>query len=918
MVRRLLACALVMLLLPAPAAAAREREGRLPGARVTRDPFGIAHVSARTERDLFFLQGWVHAADRLFQMDVRRRQASGTLAELLGPSALPSDVQLRTIGLRRAAERSLGAVSKRARGALEAYAEGVNAWVASHPLPPEYAALHLTRFQPWTPVDSLAVGKLIAFGLSFDLDLELTLTLLAYQEAGKAGGFDGTKLFFEDLWRSQPFDPAATVPDASRAAPRPHRGSAAAVRAASAALADPGRAQAIRRLARGYLERARQVPLLRQVLERDRGGLGSNEWAVAGRHTRSGRPLLANDPHLGLEAPSVFYPIHLRGGGIDVIGSGFAGIPGVVLGHNRFISWGATTNPMDVTDTYLEAVRPDPRSPSGLSILHQGRLEPVLAIPEAFRQNNLSGRPDDVTVVPPGGAVPAATLVVPRRNHGPIIQLDLATGTALSVQYTGFSATREVDAFLIWNQARNLGDFRRGLEFFDAGSQNWAYSDVYGNIAYFTSGELPLREDLEAGRVDGLPPFFVRDGTGGNEWLPPGSPQPGQAVPYEVLPAGELPHTVNPPAGFFVNANNDPAGTTLDNDPLNQRRPGGGIYYLNPGYDGIRAGRITQLLRAELARGRRLSPADMARIQADVGLLDAQVFVPYLTRALQRARRSGEPALAALARDPAVREAVGRLARWDFTTPTGIREGYDASDASGHRLPPTRREVQASVAATIYSTWRGQVIRQVIDSRLGPLPPPDGQRALTALRHLLETFPERGGVGASGIDFFAVPGVADPADRRDLLLLRSLKAALDALASPAFAAAFGGSRDQDSYRWGTLHRVTFDHPLGEPFSVPPAGGAVPHPLPGLPGIPTDGGFGTVDASGHDARAAGAGGFTFGGGPAHRFVSQPHGAAMRAQTSIPGGTSGVVGERRYTNLLPLWLTNDAIPLLPAPV
>ena len=185
-------------------------------------------------------------------------------------------------------------------------------------------------------------------------------------------------------------------------------------------------------------------------------------------------------------------------------------------------------------------------------------------------------------MVPAGGAIPPATLIVPRRNNGPIIQLDRGAGTALSVQYTGFSATRELDTFLIWDDARNLDDFRRGLEFFDVGGQNWAYTDVEGNIAYFTSAELPLREDLQAGTVNGLPPFFIRNGTGGNEWLPARNPQPGQAIPYEILPYEEMPQTVNPPAGFFVNANNDPAGVTLDNDPLNQTRPGGGIFYLNP------------------------------------------------------------------------------------------------------------------------------------------------------------------------------------------------------------------------------------------------------------------------------------------------------------------------------------------------
>jgi penicillin G amidase len=929
--RRTAIVALVLLLVPAVAATARgapgpaaadgtvEVAGLEAPARVVRDVDGLAHVLAGTRHDLFFLQGLVHAQDRLFQMDVRRRQANGTLAELLGAAALPSDVQLRTIGLHRAAERSLPALSEEARAVLQAYADGVNAWVADHPLPPEYGELELTSFRPWTPLDSVAVGKLQAFGLSFDLDdIDRTTALLAYRQAGQAAGFDGARLFAEDLWRSQPFTPASTVPDATAtAAAAASAPPAAAGQAAPRAGRPTARLRAAAGLARRYAEQVRMVPLLARALEGDRSKGGSNQWAVAGRVAAGGHPLVANDPHLPLDAPSTFYPIHLKAGQTDAIGSGFAGAPGVIVGHNRFIAWGATVNPSDVTDVYAEQVRPDPSSPSGLATVHQGRLEPVVPIPEVFRQNNAaSGAPDDLTVVPPGGPIPRATLVVPRRNNGPIVQLDQAAGTALSVQYTGFSATREIDTFLVWDDARDLDDFRRGLQFFDVGGQNWAYADVAGNIAYFTSAELPVREDLQAGTVEGLPPYFIRDGAGGNEWLPVRHPQPGQAIPYEILPPEEMPHTVNPPAGFFVNGNNDPIGTTLDNDPLNQPRPGGGIYYLNPGYDGIRGGRITALIRAELAGDGSVSFDDMQRIQADTALVDAQFFVPHVVRALRDARGSDEEALRALADDPALEEAVGRLARWTRRTPTGIPEGYDARDPQGRRLPPTRQEVDASVAATVYAAWRGQVIRNVIDARLAPfgVPVPDGQLALTAIKHLLETFADTAGVGASGVDFFAVDGVADSVDRRDLLLLRSVKDALAKLAGPDFQAAFGGSTDQDDYRWGRLHRVVLDHPMDGPLNIPPGAGTFPAPLADLPGIPTDGGFDTVDAATHDARADASDEFMFGSGPANRFVGEPRAPGeVVAESSLPGGTSGVPGERFYVNLLPRWLTNDTFPL-----
>ena len=899
---------------------------KLPGlhaaAQVSRDTYGIAHIRAANDHDLYFLQGYVHAQDRLFQMDVNRRQPSGTLAELLGPGALASDVNLRTLGIRRAAVRSLAIVSPRAHAALQAYAEGVNAFARSHPLPPEYAALEMTRFEPWTDLDSMTVAKSITFGLSFGLDdIANTQALLSYSAA--LGANAGFALFSEDLWRSQPFDLASTVPDATAAGHRRSMPPWAAEPAAhpGATAAPPPRVdETVEALARGYLERVRQVPFLRQRLD-PHSRPGSNQWAVCGRHTASGLPLVANDPHLALGAPSTFYPIHLTAGESDVMGSGFAGVPFVIVGQNRYIAWGATVNPMDVTDVFQEQVVPDPTSPSGFSSLYLGHPEWVIPIPEPFRFNLPGdGTPDDVVLAAPGSTVggtfiPPVTLIVPRRNKGPIVNLDQATGVALSVQYTGFSGTREVETFLTWDNARGLDDFRQGLQFFDSGTQNFAYADVRGNIAYFASSEMPVREDLQAGTVNGAPPWFIRNGQGGNEWLPVQHPQPGQAIPYEILPFEEMPHVVNPPAGWFVNANNDPAGTMLDNNPLNQLRPGGGIFYLSPGYDvGFRAGRITRLIRDALAGGGKISFADMQAIQADVVPLDAQVFVPLITQALGRARTSGaDPALAALAA-PRVVEAVQRLAAWDLTTPTGIPEGYDAADVNGVPDAPTTEEIPESVAATIYSVWRGQMIRRAIDAPLGPLPTPPDQQAMTALRNLLDHFATNHGIGLSGVNFFNVPGVAGAEDRRDYVILESVGKALDRLAGPSFAQAFASSTDQMDYRWGKLHRIVFSHPLGGPFSIPPAGGAFPPPLPPFPGIPTDGGFGTVDASNHDVRAQDEDHFMFGSGPVNRFVAEAGEHRVRAESVWPGGTSGVLGSPFYANLLPLWLTNDTIPLL----
>jgi penicillin amidase len=898
---------------------------------VVRDRDGIPHIAARTEPDAIYLQGFTHARDRLFQMDVARRQADGTLAELLGSGALASDVQLRTFGLRRAAERSLPILSQNVRTALGAYADGVNAYAARNPLPAEYAALEISTFRPWTPIDSLVILKLISFGLSFELtDLDRTTLLAQYQAGGAAQGFNGAALFFEDINRLAPFNAAATVPDATGSSassssapanltenPAQAGGSMELLTAASPALNDPRLMQ----LANDYLAQLRAIPSLQTVLKSPDDDRGSNEFVIAGHRSRTGLPILANDPHLQLTAPSIFYENEIRTPGFSAIGASLAGVPFVIAGNNEHLAWGVTTHFMDVTDVYQERIVVDADSPSGLSTVYQGKREPVQALPQVFRANTIGNRvQDDVVAVPAGGAIPAEVLIVPRRNDGPLIVMNQSAGTGISVQYAGFSGTRELQAFRGINRAVNLEQFVTALQSFDVGSQNFIYADRQGNIAYYATGEMPLREDLQDGAPAGLPPFLIRNGEGGNEWLPAQDNDANRALPFAILPFAEMPQLVNPARGLIVNANNDPTGNSRDNNALNVRRPDGGIRYLGSGYNfdlGIRAGRIEALFAPYLATGRKLGVEDLQRFQSDVVMGDAEFFAPFIERALANALRSGAPReLQSLAADPRIVEAVARLAAWDRSTPTGILEGFDASDWNGVRVQPGKREINNSIAATIYSVWRNQIVNQTIGvtlSRNGvPLTSPRDLQ-LTAVKNLFDNFPQRAGVGVSGIDFFDVPGVAAAGDRRDIVLLRSLSLALDLLASPSFADAFDGSTNQSDYRWGRLHRVVITHPLGGLFNIPTAGGAFPQPLPNLPGIPVDGGLHTVDLGNHPINRDNSNGFMFVAGPAHRYVASIDSDGIRSVSSLPGGASGVPGSRFYLNLLRPWLTNEAFPL-----
>jgi penicillin amidase len=615
-------------------------------------------------------------------------------------------------------------------------------------------------------------------------------------------------------------------------------------------------------------------------------------------------------------------------GPMNVSGVSFPGAPGVILGQNDHVTWGATTNPMDVTDVFADTlyVAQAQCLATGQPVCIEsppGTFHPVeiqLGVTYFF---NLVGDSVNDNLVQAMGLPLEAQIIgtVPFRSHGPIIDIadpsvlspPFGVTQALVLQYTGFHATQELQTFARWNRAENLADFLDGLANFDVGSQNWAYADRDGNLAYFTSAELPLRSDLELGAVAGVPPFFVRDGTSGlNNWVPDPAHSQGQTIPYAILPFAEMPQTLNPVNGFFVNANNDPAGTSLDNDPLNQVRVSNpnALYYLNPGYsNGLRAGRITRLIQAELAGDGSVSFQDMKRFQANTQQLDAELLVPFLLDAFANAQDPGAPpALAALAADPGVAEAIGRLNDWDFSTPTGLDQGYDAHDVRGLRLPAMPGEIDASVAATLYNMWRGFAVQNIVDARLADFDLDAGAtEALKALHHLLSQSPYTG-MAAANIDWIPEPAALAPEDRRDLALLEALRDALDRLASNALAAAFANSTDQDDYRWGRLHRIVFDHPFEPSLSIPPQAGFA-HLAPGLRGLARDGGYEVVNASSFSARATGLDSFMFGGGPVRRYVGQPFFHGILGVNQVPGGPSGIPGSPGYATQLATWLTAD---------
>ncbi len=733
-------------------------------------------------------------------------------------------------------------------------------------------------------------------------------------------GFDGTALYTEDTHRVAPPDGRVSIPG--------FLGSIGGIgqsdQAKSSSLVTPYTAGQLE-LATGLLESYKESFYLKGMLAENSAEVGSNWWVISGDLTESGVPVLANDPHLSLDTASVFYPAHLvvsTGGTVshNVAGVSVPGVPGIIQGCTSTLCWGSTVNPIDEMDFFFEQIKSNTLG-FPTHTVYQGVEEPIIARFQTYFanqigdgvMNNLERQPVSLS----GGGV---TFVVPRRNNGPILSLD--GDMAISAQYTGWGATFEIESFLEINASSTVAEFEQALTKFDFGSQNFAVADVDGNIAYFTPAELPIRDDLQNLMTadGGIPPMFIRDGTGAlrHEWLPAQNLQPNQASPSEILSIAETPNVINPADGFILNANNDPVGNTLDNNPLNQVRPGGGLYYLNSTvYSSLRMGRIDRLVREAAASGP-ISNEQIRAWQANNQMLDAELVVPHILQAFDNAAAPGAWAgLAQQAAGPNMQAVRTLLGGWDFSSPTGIVEGYDPGDPPlAAPTAPSATEIDHSVSAAVYSMWRGTMVQNTIDATLTAiglgdnLPP--STVALNATIHHLETFDSNQGIGASGVNFFTNPDAPTPADARDFLILASLNQALAAFAGDEFAPAFNNSTDVMDYRWGKLHRIVFDHPLGAPLSLP-NGLYGFSTVAGLDGIPRSGGYQVLDASSHSARADGLNEFMFGSGPARRFVGQLFDGSVIAEQVTPGGQSGVIGGPEYANQLYFWLVNAYLPL-----
>ena len=561
---------------------------------IYRDEMGIPHIYAASMHDLFFAQGYVHAQDRFWQMDFWRHIGSGREAEMFGEGQVETDMFLRTLGWRSAAEKEYAALGPESKAILDAYTQGVNAYIQDRePVELSLEYLILTgvlnpgyTIEPWTPVHSLTWGKAMAWDLGGNMDAEIERAILLKTLTRKQ---------LDELYPPYPHDHPVIVPVIG--ADKQESSSTTSFDTASL-LPEGLELESI----------AKKLTLLEAVLGPSGSGIGSNSWAVSGKLTATGMPLFANDLHLGIQMPSIWYQnaLHCKPKSSDcpfeTTGFSFPGVPGVVAGHNDKIAWGYTNVGPDVMDLYIEKVNPD--NPAQYEV--NGQWVDFETHTETLKVGG--GDPVEITVR--------------STRHGPVISetygslkdevdpkdpaaqpfkdkagVELPEPYVISLAWTALTPSTPFEAIWGFNKAQNWEEFRLAAQHFHVPAQNLLYADTTGNIGYQMPGDIPIR----------------RNGDGS-------LPVPGWTDDYEwtgFIPFEELPYAFNPESGYIVTANN-------------QVHPWDYPYLISSEWSyGFRAARIVDMIVN--APG----PIDIAYIQqmhGDSKNLNAETLLPILLK----------------------------------------------------------------------------------------------------------------------------------------------------------------------------------------------------------------------------------------------------------------------------------------------
>lgn len=549
-----------------------ETEGslRLPGlhgaVEIIRDRWGVPHIYAQDENDLFFAQGYVHAQDRLWQMEMQRRLGSGRLSEILGEPTVAVDRFVRTVGLNRAAEEEVRSLPAETRRALEAYAAGVNTYIRQRPgqWSLEFTLLRCEP-QPWRPVDSLYWAKFLSIVLSGNWASEILRARLAVKLGAELAA---------DLEPAYPADNPTVVsgPGLPPGVEPPPNG-----------WRSPAVLQALKLVESLLASNAPrpQPPAPPAGSNGSQSGVirlnpgASNQWVVSGQRTASGKPLLANDTHMSVAMPAIWYQVHLEGGRYHVAGVSLPGAPGVLVGHNQRCAWGLTTAWQDAQDLFIERI--NPANPGEYEF--QGQWRRMQTVQE---------------IIAVKGRAEPEVIEVKLTHHGPIISELMGESTPMALRWVALDQTDMLGAVLGYGRAANWQEFRAALASWAAPAHNFVYADIDGHIAYIQAGWMPVRANGY-----GIAP--APGWTGDYEW-------------QRFLSLDELPQVIDPESGWLGVANNLVVDKTYP-------------HFLSADLENpCRAARLVELLTAR----DKVNAADFAAMQRDTYSAQAQRLVRHL------------------------------------------------------------------------------------------------------------------------------------------------------------------------------------------------------------------------------------------------------------------------------------------------
>jgi len=880
------------------------KELALPGldgpVEVVVDKWGIPHVYASTDHDLWMAEGFVVAQNRFVQMHAMRSIAAGkwSSSPAAGKVDLSNDVYMRILGLRHVADEiwtDIQANNAELKMMLEAFTAGVNAYIdgvskGTVPGPIEWA--FLGKVGPWEPADCLTIGRLQSWDLSFDGNLD-EIAAMERIEFLKAK-FGATPLagIAADIMRMEPATAALTVPAEFRKGLKPFD--------LARAAAHPFYSRFRPGYFKGILEGLRSVGLYREPGSAH--DTGSNNWVISGALTESGATMLANDTHLSLRNPPVFMQVHLNttraGGDLDLMGVTFPGIPSIILGRNAHAAWGGTVYYADVTDVYVENVVPgDPTAVEfdGGQVQMTVRSETFdYAVPKDGCGDWIDDfvKGTDYSVEEKAGRCVLTIGVLEVPHHGPVIPGSMSTdnegkGIALTWKWTGFDPSGELEMVRQFGTMATPEEFRKALENFGVGGQNWIYADDQGHIAYAAFVRLPIRAHLATPPVD-FPPFLPMPGQGDCEWT-------------GDVPLAEMPQAEDPQQGWIASANGDALGYSQDGDPFNDQTYQGYLFDI-----GFRTQRIHDLLGEQASAAVPFSVADIQAVQADHVSPLGKTLVPLLLAAVTKAETMDvddpdyDPDLAALL-DADLLAARDALAAWSFAASSGMADGATEADKAD------------AVATAIFNTWLVFLSQHVVADKFD-----DGDDETKDL----------------GLDFqihgrFLVNLLAHPetlasydetlkdsllwddtttdtkVETRTYAMVKALSESIAFLADPEEVGPKEkggfGTNDMSQWLWGKLHTITLKHSLGGEANIPPES---QYPA----GYPRPGDNFTVDAANPGFTDTS---FTFGSGAAIRNVFVLEAGKIQSHMVIPGGEDGAAFAPHYSDLFYLWAKNQTV-------